>query len=243
MHHSGIRMIDEESDSYDTGGKYEHPVFQHINKDILGLTDDTVYHLRMIDCPNLLQKYYKDQMLNLISKQDKKYDDWGFKDPRTVVTYPLWKHILPEHKVIAIYRNPADNWPRHRWRGLRKRYSNAWRAFVHLRQWYEYNELILINGLELGDSFLLLNYEKLMQDDDEINRLQTFIKRPIQDMRKAGMHRSRNHGDMLFRCVQWCMRFTAYSTKNMLKQLEVTQMMQCCSLNKKGNKQVMQDVK
>lgn len=232
IHHSGVRMIDEESDSYDLGGKYEHPAFQQINKDILKLTDDTVYHLRVSDCPEVLQQPQKDQMLNLIKRQTKKNDDWGFKDPRSVVTYPLWHHLLPQHRVIAIYRNPAGNWPRHRWRGLRKRYSNPWRAYVHLRQWYEYNEAILTNGSKLGDDFLLLNYEKLMQSDAEISRLQAFLGKQLKDMRKAGMHRSRTQGDILFRCVQWLMKFGVYSPIRMLNRLEAARSAQCRGFKK-----------
>ncbi len=232
IHHSGIKMIDEETDTYDNGGKYEHPVFQQINKEILDLANNKVYHLRINDCPALLQESYKDRMLSIINKQIKNHEHWGFKDPRTVVTYPLWHSVLPEHKIIAIYRHPAGNWSRHRWRGLRKRYSNAWRAYIHLRQWYEYNEAILDIASKSGENFLLLSYEKLMQDDTEIKNLKLFIEKTVKDMRKANMHRCQNHADMLFRLVQWFMRFTPYPAKDMLRRLQDIQMKQSHDFNK-----------
>lgn len=168
-----------------------------------------------------------------IKKQSKNYDDWGFKDPRSIVTYPLWHYLLPQHRIIAIYRNPAGNWPRHRWRGLRKRYSNPLRAYVHLRQWYEYNEAILTIGSMPGDDFLLLNYEKLMHSEDEINRLQAFLGKPLEDMRKVDMHRSRTQGDTLFKGIRWLMQFGAYSPRKMLNRLEAARSVQCRVFQKK----------
>lgn len=34
--------------------------------------------------------------------------NWGFKDPRTLVTLPMWRAIFPDAKVILISRSPAD---------------------------------------------------------------------------------------------------------------------------------------
>lgn len=33
---------------------------------------------------------------------------WGFKDPRSVLLYPVWKKIYPEAKYLIIIRNPID---------------------------------------------------------------------------------------------------------------------------------------
>lgn len=33
---------------------------------------------------------------------------WGFKDPRTVVTLPLWREVFPTAKIVYITRSPAD---------------------------------------------------------------------------------------------------------------------------------------
>jgi len=233
IHHSGIKMIDNESDDYDQGGKYEHPDFQKINMNILELLDDKVFHLRIADCPDNLTPKQNDAMVKLVNRQNIRYQDWGFKDPRTVVTYPLWRKLLPEHRIIAIYRDPAGNWPRYRWRGLRKRYSNSWRAYVHLRQWVEYNEEILNTGAKHGADFILLNYEKLMSSTLELDRFSDFLDRPVEDRRKSGMHRNRSQGDMLFRAIRWLMNFGPYSPEKMLKRLEDTHAVQCHAFKKK----------
>jgi len=233
LHHSGVRMIDDERDEYDKGGKYEHPDFQNVNMNILELLDEQAFHLRVGDCPRVLTVQQKETIIELISRQNNRYPEWGFKDPRTVVTYPLWQKLLQQHRVIAIYRDPASNWPRHRWRGLRKRYSNPWRAYVHIRQWVEYNDAILTIGEKQGADFILLNYEKLMSSNEELDRVADFLGRPVDDRRKPGMHRSRSQGDMLFRGVRWLMNFTPYSPEKMLKRLEVTHAVQCHAFKKK----------
>ena len=34
--------------------------------------------------------------------------EWGFKDPRTCLTLPFWKTLLPPMRYILCVRNPAD---------------------------------------------------------------------------------------------------------------------------------------
>jgi hypothetical protein len=37
-----------------------------------------------------------------------KYSCWGFKDPRAIYLLDFWKRLLPEAKVICLYRDPLD---------------------------------------------------------------------------------------------------------------------------------------
>jgi hypothetical protein len=162
-------------------------------------------------------------MIKLVERQQSRYDNWGFKDPRSVVTYPLWREILPQHRVIAIYRDPAGNWPRHRWRGLRYRFTNGWRAYIHLRQWCEYNEAILRYGRGMEAGFLLLNYEKLMEGDREMDRLSTFIGKRLEDRRKTSLYRSRSTEDLLYRVTRYSMtRLGRYCPASIGELLEHT---------------------
>jgi len=221
LHHSGIRMIDQDEDDYDGGSKYEHLGFQNINRELLGLSDDIVAHLRPGDCPASLSETQKNKMLAIIDQQSSKHEDWGFKDPRTVVTYPLWKDLLPEHRIIVVFRDPSNTWNRQRWKGLRKRYVNAWRAYRLLRQWWEYNNIILLNYKgNNNDNFLLLNYEKLMSTNEEVDRLADFIGRDVNDRRKQNMYRKRGRPDILFRMMRvFVNKWTKYSIDNMWARL------------------------
>src|SRR5262245_61853891 len=113
LHDSGINM-GEDFDakvSYDEGNKYERETALALNLDIL-----KVGNYRIIDLPNPDELQLTPQqrlcMREIIQNCNSRYTDWGFKDPRTTLVYPLWVSELPEHKLIAIYRTPEEIWPR-----------------------------------------------------------------------------------------------------------------------------------
>jgi len=221
MHFSGISMIDAEKDDYDHGLKYEHPEFLRIDHELLNLEDYVVRHLRPCHCPRVATGSLRDQTLALIERQQERYENRGFKDPRAVITYPLWRDLLPPHRIFGIFRSPAANWPRIRWKGLRKRYVNMWRAYVHLRQWSEYNAKILEYGSALGRDFLLISYASLMSGNNELERLAAFIEHSIVDRRKTSLYRSKNDSDWLFRGVGACMdHFSRYSPMARKEQVD-----------------------
>ena len=33
---------------------------------------------------------------------------WGWKDPRNSITLPLWRRLMPDARVVHVFRNPAD---------------------------------------------------------------------------------------------------------------------------------------
>lgn len=39
---------------------------------------------------------------------DKTQFQWGWKDPRTSVTLPVWHRVFPEARFVHVYRNPFD---------------------------------------------------------------------------------------------------------------------------------------
>lgn len=219
LHHSCIRMTDVEQDTYDGGEKYEDPKFRVINMELLSRTDPSC--LRPSQAPTSLTSDQRVRMRSLIEGLHEANEDWGFKDPRTVVTYPLWRELLPEHRIVAVWRDPAGNWPRRRWRGLRRRYVNPWRAFCHLRQWCEYNEVILKYGAGRGDDFLLINYESLINGNKEFERLETFIGCKLVDKRQPKLYRARGGGDLLFRLVRAMMgHIGPYRPSDLLRKLK-----------------------
>lgn len=42
----------------------------------------------------------------IFANNKRKY--WGWKDPRTTITFPIWKEIYPNAKFLIIYRNGVD---------------------------------------------------------------------------------------------------------------------------------------
>lgn len=112
--------------------------------------------------------------------------DWGFKDPRTALTYPLWRERLPAHRLVVVYRGLAQVLDRAR-TGLR----HPARSLRVLHAWTVHNGAILRALEETSQPFIVLRYEELMSGDEGIERLSGFVGRPLRDVRDPALYRSR----------------------------------------------------
>lgn len=65
------------------------------------------------------------RMSTLVHKREATGRHWGFKDPRVCLFLPLWMHLLPDAKLIVVFRNPAETV-----RSLHMRHS---RQMAHMR--------------------------------------------------------------------------------------------------------------
>ncbi len=192
LHHSGINMGGAEIDSrigYDKGNQYERHSTWRLNEDILGckglLSIDITApeQLRMTAGQRL-------KMQDLIADLDRQYTDWGFKDPRTCLTYPLWAEELPEHKIIAIYRSVDELWQRYR-ASMPRRYPDFWYAQKLVRRWNEHN-LGIYAALNSGAAeYLLLEYADLMKSDGGFRQFEVFVGRKLVDRRRTDLYRHR----------------------------------------------------
>lgn len=48
------------------------------------------------------------RMSRLARERDMAHETWGFKDPRVCLFLGAWKHVLPDAKVVMVYRDPAE---------------------------------------------------------------------------------------------------------------------------------------
>ena len=76
-------------------------------------------------------------MRSIIERRNTGHRLWGFKDPRVCLFMMLWKYLLPDAKVLLVYRHFADSTY-----SLGKRHSSDlfWgrgSAFMHRRFWEE----------------------------------------------------------------------------------------------------------
>lgn len=62
---------------------------------------------------------------------------WGFKDPRSSITLPFWKSLLPHMRTLVCLRNPLDVAA-----SLNKRGSSS--IIFGLQLWWQYNSLLLL---------------------------------------------------------------------------------------------------
>jgi hypothetical protein len=187
LHASGIHM-GEDADvlPYDRGGFRERQEFRELNRSILGTRS-----ARVIPKTGVLRDgQWRPRMRSVIEDCERRFQDWGFKDPRTALLYPLWATELPRHRIIAIYRPYQELWLRFRQRGWRK-YGNVWKARHLARLWCYYNERILSHLQETRMEHLLLSYPELMTTDAEFKRMEQFVGRPLRDLRDQGLYRNR----------------------------------------------------
>lgn len=223
LHHSGINMGEfDASVSYDYGNKYERQSTLRLNEDILGQRDVNSIHLVAPKDLTLSDEHLK-RMRQVVDENNLVYGyNWGFKDPRTCLVYPLWASELPDHKMIAIYRNPYELWLRYRPRKLTSRYLKFFLAPELLARWFEYNTNILTFLREAVADCLLLEYQQLMMSQKEFDRLQDFVNVKLNDQRQMGLyrHRADGHDPVWELALAWRYAKTKQRPQDLIEQLE-----------------------
>ena len=206
---------------YDKGNQYERLSTQTLNREILGSD-----HKRSIDieAPErlLMTEDQRCRMREIIQKCNGHATDWGFKDPRTALLYPLWAQELPEHKIICIYRPLDELWLRYRPKGLRSKYRNIGVAYKLVKRWCEHNERIVQYLKDPSIKGLLLEYSRMMVVDGEFDRLQDFVALPLVDQRKPGLYRNKaQRRSLVLRLgVWWAQKFVGAQPDRIASDLE-----------------------
>ena len=220
LHHSGINMGDnlENDVSYDRGNQYERESTWRLNEDILQARTVRSIH---IDPPAKLQLSdgQRSRMQEIIRAGNRQNADWGFKDPRTCLVYPLWESELPQHRLIVIYRHPGEPWPRYRPRHTRNRYREPYLAWKYLKSWCEHNLRILSILRQAERPFIVLEYGRLVTTIDEFNRLQRFLNRSLVDRRKPQLYRNQKQQYVMLSLAEWLLeRQKGYRLEAILQQ-------------------------
>lgn len=94
------------------------------------------------------------RMERIISRRNDEHDLWGFKDPRVCLFAMIWKHLLPNAKVLLVYRHFSDSTYSLERRQSTELFSNPdglefmYRRFweepdLALRMWLTYNDALL----------------------------------------------------------------------------------------------------
>ena len=227
LHHSGIDMGEFDSGvSYDKGNKYERQSALHLDMDILGTDAYDVLNLDPGGAPEM-DDAQRDRMRKIIKECGAAHQVWGFKDPRACLTYDLWKEELPEHRLIVVYRDPAQVWPRFKWMGKRLYHTNFNRAYSYLNRWQEHNRNILRFMQEDNTDRLVLSYNELMTNDQEFERLVAFVGQPLVDRRRPDLYRSRTKKDVFIKFGDWLLkRRTGCSTGDTIREMVAARALQ-----------------
>ncbi len=194
LHSSGISMVEayQKDISYDSGSKAERDSTKVINNMILG--SDDLFSLAITN-KIYIDKSILEKMRETLIRINDTEKDWGFKDPRTCLTYDLWKNLLPKHKVIIVFRSPEEVWT-HYWKSPLKKRLRVMRRFFDSWCMHNKNMLNILSG-DMAD-FLVIEYSKFMKSNSELNRLESFLGRPLVDARKRELHRSISFGSVFY---------------------------------------------
>lgn len=213
LHEAGIHMGNFRANlGYDQHNTYERHETQQLNRQLLhnhlipslsyllhrhGQTavnaagyrhnQDSTALVRFQKLQTTLQQPNNWQPLRqLAASNNTRFANWGFKDPRTCLTYPAWRQALPDHRLIIVFRSYTQ---------LLHHYhvhpANLPLLFRVLYAWTLHNRCLLIYLQQATVPALLLSYEAFMKGDTGLQALARFTQRPLTDQRNPILYRHR----------------------------------------------------
>lgn len=75
------------------------------------------------------------QMQQMIERRNTEHRMWGFKDPRACLFLMLWKHLLPDAKVLLVYRHFSSSTRSLAQRHSRELFTMGGNQYIHRRFW------------------------------------------------------------------------------------------------------------
>ena len=205
LHKSGINMGNfDESVGYDSGNQFERKETQRLNMAMLQCGYDLSLNVISPLNEEKLSKDYYAKIRILIEDLCVTFEDWGFKDPRTCLTYPAWQRCLPTHCIIFVYRSPFEVWLHYqrecsRFNWIRK-IKNGWKAIT---AWYVYNKQALEYLEKQENESIIIDYSKLMHGNMEFKLLEKFLNLKIHDCRKDSLYRAKVKQSILYKGIVW----------------------------------------
>jgi hypothetical protein len=192
LHLSDVNMVESDpGTSYVEGNKFERSSVVDVNRTILGAHE--MFSLDIAPCDDELvniDEGVRERMRSILQTCQQKWADWGFKDPRTCLTYPAWQTELPPHRIVVTYRPIEELW--FQYQSYQDESENQDRADRLVRRWIESNERILRVLEATSMPFIVLNYSRLMREASEFARLQRFVGKSLVDCRKPQLYHGTN---------------------------------------------------
>ena len=175
LHKSGIPMIT----NINLDKRHERVTTKMLNNGILRSNGVVSYRIKP-PIQKGLSSFEIAWLKDIISMQP---DVWGFKDPRTILTYDLIRPHLPRHKLIMIYRHPVQVWHHYK--------TWPWLASAITESWIQNNKIMMNIYDRDSKKCILLEYEKFMRWHNEILRLAAFTGKKLVELRDPKFFRNR----------------------------------------------------
>ena len=191
MHRSGTSMVarllnlsglylgpDSEfmpANPHNQGGYWENNSFVALNEAILAHLNGgwdlppsvpDGWHLQLALLPMCVQAAH-------IIQRFEAHDRWGWKDPRTSLTWPFWKYLLPGLKLIICLRNPLEVAE-----SLRQRDNSS--STFGIKLWLDYNRQLLADVRP--EDRIVTHYDSFFYDaKSELRRLAGLLQLPVTE--------------------------------------------------------------
>jgi hypothetical protein len=119
--------------------------------------------------------------------------DWGWKDPRTTITFPIWLHVFPQARFLHILRNGIDVAISIHRRSLKQK-SKLWKRMIPLdycpetldfnycfRLWEKHLYHVLENRQVIEpENYLEIRYEDLLANPElQLKAIARFAELPV----------------------------------------------------------------
>ena len=106
MHEAGISMGDallEESPT-NAKGYYEDKEFLQFHRDLLAAGGQSHLVTQAEQLPKA-NEYFTKRAEYLVRLKSDLHEQWGWKDPRTVLFLPFWQQLIPQAAYLVVYRH------------------------------------------------------------------------------------------------------------------------------------------
>jgi hypothetical protein len=225
LHESGINMGDfDENIPYDRGNKYERLETMHSNYDLMKseYNQFSLSVLKVVTDFSMIPGEVIKNIKSLINKLEARYNEWGFKDPKTCLTYEIWKKFIPDHKLIIVFRDPVELWLHYKPKAFINKVNSPLICWKVIKAWYIYNNQILQqlkNGNEIKK--IVFEYNDFLNNDAFFQELEKFITKPLNDCRDKNLYRNKKKLSILFRIVAFLQKsISSRDVNNLYNQLK-----------------------
>ncbi len=191
LNSSGVSMV-ETSDTrdYDDGNKCERISTNQMNKELLACGPKSSLLVLQNYVPGNKHESFQIRATAIIDEAEPEGGGlWGFKDPRTCLTHDFWVELIPDMRVICIFRS-ATSVREHYVRRTPQKLKKSKNGVFALRAWAVYNTAVIDAFKDAQhQNRIMLSYETLLEQQSELERLSTFVGLPVKDLRRAELNR------------------------------------------------------
>ena len=121
--------------------------------------------------PTITEPHWQ-RLRRIVQQRNNEYNLWGFKDPRVCLFLMIWKHLLPDAKVLLVYRHFSDSTYSIGRRQSTELFSNptgpqrVYRRFweepdLALRMWLTHNDALLAFARAYPEDILAVSLDMI----------------------------------------------------------------------------------